>query len=57
MWHVLAHIGNVMMYIQDLYAVMHWKWDFLFFLGSPDCGRTRAAADNEPEKVWALDFV
>jgi len=28
--HVLAHIhvGNVMMYIQDLSAVMLWKWDF-----------------------------
>ena len=21
------------------------------------CGRTSPAADNEPEKVWALDFV
>lgn len=26
-------------------------------MGSPDCGRTSPAADNEPEKVRALDFV
>ena len=53
MWHVLAHIGNVMMYILDLYAVMGFK----IFFGLPDCGRTSPAADKESEEVWALDFV